>query len=70
MKNRFQDILADFLSKNKLTQTEFANKISVKQSQVSEWLNGKCKPGYDILRAMALAFDISADYLLGIQNGN
>ena len=46
--------------------TAFAAKIDVKQSQVSEWLKGKAKPGYDILRRIAAAFEISSDYLLGI----
>ena len=40
--------------------------IGVKQSQVSEWLKGKAKPGYDILKRMSLAYNISADYFLGI----
>ena len=40
--------------------------IGVKQSQVSEWLKGKAKPGYDILKSMAISFEISADYFLGI----
>ena len=62
----FKDILEDFLIQRKLTQTAFANAIGVKQSQVSEWLKGKAKPGYDILRRMALAFDVSADFFLGI----
>ena len=64
----FTEILEEFLKLNNLTQTEFANKIGVKQSQVSEWLNGKAKPGYDILRRMATAFDVSADYFLGIKD--
>lgn len=62
----FGEILKDFLSEKNLTQTDFANTIGVKQSQVSEWLKGKAKPSYDILKRMALAFDISADYFLGI----
>lgn len=64
----FTEILEEFLKLNNLTQTEFANKIGVKQSQVSEWLKGKAKPGYDILRRMATAFDVSADYFLGIKD--
>lgn len=64
----FTEILEEFLKLNNLTQTEFANKIGVKQSQVSEWLKGKAKPGYDILRRMAMAFDVSADYFLGIKD--
>lgn len=66
MENSFSEILKDFLIENNLTQAEFAKKIGVKQSQVSEWLKGKAKPGYDILKSMALAFNVSADYFLGI----
>ena len=66
MENNFSEILKDFLSEKNLTQVAFAKMIGVKQSQVSEWLRGKAKPGYDILKSMAIAFNISADYFLGI----
>ena len=66
MENNFSEILKDFLTENNLTQVAFAKMIGVKQSQVSEWIKGKAKPGYDILKSMALAFNISADYFLGI----
>lgn len=67
MENNFSDILKDFLVENSLTQVAFAEIVGVKQSQVSEWLKGKAKPGYDILKRMAIAFNISADYFLGIK---
>lgn len=67
MENTFGEILRDFLSENNLTQVAFANLIGVKQSQVSEWLKGKAKPGYDTLKAMAITFNISADYFLGLK---
>ena len=66
MEVEFKDILREFLEENSLTQVCFAKMIGVKQSQVSEWLKGKAKPGYDILKRMSLAYNISADYLLGI----
>ena len=62
----FKEILKGFLSEKGLTQVSFAKIIDVKQSQVSEWLKGKAKPGYDILKRMSVAFNISADYFLGI----
>lgn len=62
----FKDILREFLQENGMTQTVFAKKIGVKQGQVSEWLRGKAKPGYDTLKAISLAFSVSADYFLGI----
>ena len=68
MENEFKDILKDFLEEKSLTQVAFAKSIGVKQSQVSEWLKGKAKPGYDMLKNMALAFNVSADYFLGIDD--
>ncbi|MDE7405288.1 MAG: helix-turn-helix domain-containing protein [Clostridiales bacterium] len=62
----FSEILEDFLLERSLTQTAFAQKIGVKQSQVSEWLKGKAKPGYDMLKRMSVEFGVSADYFLGI----
>ena len=68
MENNFSEILKDFLAENDLTQVAFAEMIGVKQSQVSEWMSGKAKPGYDTLKAMSLAFNISADYFLGLKD--
>ena len=62
----FVEILKDIMIDQNLNQTTLANKIGVKQSQVSEWLKGKSKPGYDSLKAICLSLNISADYLLGI----
>ena len=62
----FKDILKNFLKENDFTQTKFAEAVGVKQSQVSEWLKGKAKPGYDILKQMSANLDISADFWLGI----
>lgn len=48
MENNFSEILKEFLTLNNLTQTAFAEAVGIKQSQVSEWLKGKAKPGYDL----------------------
>lgn len=63
----FEEILREFLINNDLTQTAFAAAVGIKQSQVSEWLRGKAKPGYDMLKKISLTFNVSADYLLGIK---
>ena len=60
MENEFKEILKEFLTENGLTQTKFAEAVGVKQSQVSEWLKGKAKPGYDYLKKMSEAFNVSA----------
>ena len=64
----FTKILNDIMKEYTLTQTELAKKINLKPSQVCEWLKGKSKPGYDSLKAICLALDISADILLGIKD--
>ena len=64
--NEFKDILYTFLKENDLTQTKFAGIVGVKQSQVSEWLKGKAKPGYDILKQLSVNLGISADFWLGL----
>ncbi len=68
MELEFKEILKEFLNENNLTQVEFAKRIGVKQGQVSEWLFGKAKPGYDTLKRMSLAFNVPADYFLGLKD--
>ena len=67
MEKNFSEILKDFLQENNLTQIAFAKRVGIKQSQVSEWLKGKAKPGYDLLKSISIAFNVSADYFLGIK---
>lgn len=62
----FIEILNDLLIECNLTQSEAAKLIGVKPSQVSEWLKGKAKPGYDTLRMMATNLNVSTEYLLGL----
>jgi len=63
----FIEILKDIMSDFNLNQTQLANKLGLKQSQISEWLNGKSKPGYDSLKLICQTLGISADRLLGLE---
>ena len=64
----FIEILKDLMIDNNLNQVKLSKLVGVRQGQVSEWLNGKSKPGYDSLKALALALNVSADVLLGISD--
>ena len=44
MEKEFVEILTEFLKEQDINQKQFAEKIGVKPSQVSEWLKGKAKP--------------------------
>ena len=63
----FKEILKEYLQTHGMTQTEFAARAGVKQSQVSEWLKGKARPAYDILKQPALRFEMPAEYRPGIE---
>ena len=63
----FKEILKEYLQTHGMTQRAFAARAGVKQSQVSEWLKGKARPGYDILKQLALRFEMPAEYWLGIE---
>lgn len=63
----FSKILKDIMTDLQINQTDLATKIGIKQSQVSEWLKGKSKPGYDNLKAICTSLNISADIILGIK---
>ncbi len=64
----FIKILTELMKENNLNQTQLANLLGIKQSQVSEWLKGKSKPGYDNLKNLCIALGVSADIVLGLKD--
>ena len=62
----FSEILKEIMIEQNLNQSQFAKLVGVKQSQVSEWLKGKSKPGFDSMRAICKALKISGDQVLGL----
>ncbi len=64
----FIKILSELMKENNLNQTQLANLLGIKQSQVSEWLKGKSKPGYDNLKNLCLVLGVSADIILGLKD--
>ena len=63
----FPDILKDIMVDKDLNQAQVAELVGVKSGQVSEWIHGKCKPGYDTLKAICKGLDISGDEILGLK---
>ena len=53
---------------NKLNQSELAKKCNVKQSCVSKWERGETLPDAEMIITLAEIFNVSADYLLGIND--
>lgn len=66
IKLTFSEILQEIMLEKSLNQVRIAEIIGVKQSQVSEWLKEKSKPGYDNLKSICENLNISAERILGI----
>lgn len=53
--------------KLKITQAELALKISIPQSTISKWENGKREPSINQLITLVKFFKCTTDYLLGLE---
>lgn len=58
--------LKDLRESRKLTQLEVANKLYIENSTVSGYERNVTTPSLDILRKLALFYNVSTDYLLGL----
>ncbi len=64
--NNISDVILNIIETNGLNQSSFASMINVNQSQVSDWITGKSKPSYDSLKDICRVFNVSGDFLLGL----
>ena len=60
-----KDVLKNIRVKNKLTQDEMAERLSVTRQAVSRWENGDSTPNIETLKQISIAFDVSINTLLG-----
>ena len=52
--------------KRKLTQRQLADKLGLTRSTVCSYENNTITPPTEIVKRLAVIFDVSADYLLGL----
>ena len=62
--------LRDLREYNNLTQKDIAKKFNVDQSNYSKYELGKITIPYDLLINLALFYNTSVDYILGLTNVN
>lgn len=53
---------------NKYSQVEFGGILNVSKQTVSNWENNNIQPSVDILKDMAIKFNVSSDFLLEIDD--
>lgn len=68
MKNLFASRLTELIKENNLSKRAFAQKIGVSAMSVSDWTNGKVQPTAENIYTIAMVFNVSADYLLGLED--
>lgn len=60
--------LRNLRTKRKLSQAEVASRLELTSASISAYENNVAIPPSDILRKLALMFNVSADYLLGLED--
>lgn len=59
--------LAEAIEQSGMTQTELANKIGVRQQQVSSYIKGKNLPALDTLSKICSVLDLDANEILCVE---
>ena len=60
-----QDQIQEILTKERLSSSQFADRIGIQRSSVSHVLSGRNKPGFDFIQKILLAFPgINGDWLI------
>jgi len=72
MKNFDIKIVAERIKQLRLEkgigQNQLAQDIQVSNASISYWENGKQEPSAQAIYKLARYFDVTADYILGIEN--
>jgi len=63
-KTNFAKVLKELMDEDGKSQLDLSKELEIRQSQVSNWINGKSLPGYHSIRTLSNYFKVSADMLL------
>ena len=64
----FGNVLKTLRLKENMTQAQLAQKLGLTKSVISAYENGLRLPSYDILIHIAKIYNVSTDYLLGVEH--
>ncbi len=63
---KFSKRLKQLRIQNNLTQKQLAEKINFSQSRISDWEKEVTEPSANAIIAIAILFNVTTDYLLGL----
>ncbi len=66
--NKFAERLKELRIEHNLSQRELGLKIKVSQAAIARWENNLQIPNIDIAIAVAKFFNVTTDYLLGLED--
>lgn len=66
--SKFAERLKELRIEKELSQAAVAKATGLSQNAIAQWENDKRVPNINALIAIAQFFDVSADYLLGLQD--
>ena len=64
---KFAENLKSLRTKKGLSQTQLATKLWLNKSIISAYENEQCSPSLDVLIKLSYEFNVSMEYLLGIE---
>lgn len=65
---KYAQNLKELRKERKMTQKQLANALQISQSILCDYENARSEPTANIIIKIALFFNVSADYLLGLEN--
>lgn len=68
MEIKFAIRMKELRKAENMSQLQLSKLIGVAQSNVSDWENNVSRPEYERLVKIAQIFDVSVDYLLGVED--
>lgn len=68
MMNTFALRLKQLLNEKSISKRALAKEIGVSAMSVSDWSNGKVQPTAENIYLVATYFDVSSDFLLGLED--
>ena len=64
----FQERLKELRKNNNLSQKQLAAILKTNNSSICDWECGRTEPSIETVALMAVYFDVTADYLLGLED--
>lgn len=64
----FGNRLKELRIEHNKTQKELAILLECHQSMITRWEKGQCEPTESVIRRTAILFNVTADYLIGLED--